>query len=343
MEDSVDLQGDTNSIMRSMIILSAMNLRNFRNAILAVSLGLAMGLGVIGKAEGAAQVNWGSERFATNLTSEGMGHAMGANFTFELGAFDPGFTPTASNRHEWMARWHPAGSSSYAETYRFFAGSVAVDTGSPVFAPSNRGYIWGFDTRSPGGPVEWVLITNPDWRWPVASELAMPLDWCVNDAIAVVGWINSPDGTCHIQSERLDLAGADPNDPVVWRDGTFGSSAGDETVAGWSADPDGDGRSNLLEFALGTSALEGDGEGGMIPGIEHVDGSAYQTLSIARRKRPAVDYVPEVSSDLGNWSSGAADVEILEDTETRLVLRAREPRSAGRCFLRLRVHLRVED
>lgn len=303
---------------------------------------LSVFLGAVAPAS-AAQVNWGSERLATNLTSGPVEGAMDASFTFELGAFDPGFTPTAENRNQWVSRWHSAASAGYHETFRFFTGSVLVDGSIPAFSPSNRAYIWGFNARDAGQTVEWVLITNPTWTWPSSSGISTPVEWCVIDATtAVVGQINAQDGSCHMRSASL-FVGPDRNDPLVWRDSTFGSSSTNAVVAGWDADPDGDGRSNLLEFALGTGALAGDGSSGIVLGSEMFGGATYQTLTVERVRRPAVDYIPEVSSDLVNWESGAGFIEVSEDSETRLMVRDRMPRKGNRRFMRLNVRLNTAN
>lgn len=317
--------------MKSLRRIHCLNILSANAAAIVALFGFPVG------AAGAAQVNWGSERFATSLTSAGEGSPMDASFTFELGAFEPGFVPTAANRNEWVSRWQGAASAGYNETFRFFTGSVLVDSANPVFSASNQGYIWGFNSRASGQTVEWVLITSPSWLWSSASGIATPLEWCVVEAsVAVVGQINAADGSCHMRSASLTLAG-NPNDPIAWRDTTFGSSAYMEAIAGWDADPDGDGSSNLLEFALGTEALTGDGGSAMTLGTAMTGGSEYQTLSVARVRRPSLVYIPEVSSDLSHWSSGEEAVEVMEDSESRLTVRDRVPRAGNRRFIRLSV------
>jgi hypothetical protein len=304
---------------------------------------LMLSLDAVTGTAGAAQVNWGSERFATNLTSEGEASAMGANFTFELGAFEPGFVPTVANRDEWVSRWHRAGNAVYNETFRFVTGSVLVDTSDPAFSSANQGYIWGFDSRVQGQVVEWILITNPAWMWPADSGIAAPVEWCVVDATtAVVGQINAPDGSCHMRTASLTL-GLDANDPSVWRDATFGSSSSNPAIAGWEADPDGDGVSNLMEFALGTEALLGDHGAGINLGSEVIGGATYQTLSVERVQRPLIDYIAEVSSDLAHWSSGPDALDVVEDSEGCLTVRDRMPREGNRRFIRLSVRFKALD
>jgi len=303
---------------------------------LVVVVGIAL-VRLAGGSVWAAQVNWGSDRFATNLTGGG---AMDESFTFELGAFEPGFEPTEANRDQWSTRWRAAATAGYHGTAHFFSGSVVVDGTNPAFAPTNQGYIWGFDSRESGRTVEWILITHPDWRWPAGSGTAAPIEWCVAGAsVAVVGGINASDGSWHMRSARLTLG----LDPGGWREATFGASAPDLAVAGWEADPDGDGFPNILEFALGTEALRGNGGGGITLGFEQRDGGLHRTLSVARVRRASIDYIPELSSDLVTWSSGGDVFEIVEDRENRLTVRDRMPFTGGRGFLRLRVAFRVED
>ena len=72
------------------------------------------------------------------------------------------------------------------------------------------------------------------------------------------------------------------------------------------ADLDGDGVSNLMEYALGSDPRNpADGLNGMQMSLTNISGSQYLTLSFKRRKTSSVtlQYVPESSSDVQTWSS----------------------------------------
>ena len=97
----------------------------------------------------AAQVNWGTSRLATNYTSDLQPLGQGGGFTFEVGAFEEGFVPTAENANQWEENWISAGAASYNTQFSFAAGSaVQLESG---IGEGTQGYIWGFDARADGG------------------------------------------------------------------------------------------------------------------------------------------------------------------------------------------------
>lgn len=114
----------------------------------------------------------------------------------------------------------------------------------------------------------------------------------------------------------------------TWRARHFGSSGIGEP----EADPDGDGRSNLLEYATGSNP-NSTVNTGMIEA--QFEGSAF-VLTI--RKGPGakdVRYEVEGSSNLSSWSPSL--VTILDNNASMLRVRFNETTAAG--FLRLKVTL----
>lgn len=72
------------------------------------------------------------------------------------------------------------------------------------------------------------------------------------------------------------------------------------------ADLDGDGVSNLMEYALGSDPRNpADGLNGMQMSLTNISGSQYLTLSFKRRKTSSIllQYIPESSADVQTWSS----------------------------------------
>lgn len=132
-----------------------------------------------------------------------------------------------------------------------------------------------------------------------------------------------------------DLAAGDPP-AAFWRLSKFGPAANTAAVAGDGADPDQDGVSNLLEYAIGldplAASLDGLPDGGVLGG--------YLTLAV--QKNPDATDVTcrvQVSGDPGAGPAwGTDETTILQDTPTLLEVRDNIPvSSAPRRFIRLQV------
>jgi hypothetical protein len=81
-------------------------------------------------------------------------------------------------------------------------------------------------------------------------------------------------------------------------------------ISGDSADPDGDGRDNLTEFALGLAPRVPDAAGSPAAGIANISGTNYLTLTF-RRRVPTLDLTYTVQNNdlLGtSWTSTASIV-----------------------------------
>ncbi|MBK8036262.1 MAG: VCBS repeat-containing protein [Verrucomicrobiaceae bacterium] len=113
-----------------------------------------------------------------------------------------------------------------------------------------------------------------------------------------------------------------------------------ESVSTWgdSADADGDGRSNLLEYAFGGDPTSGSDSGDAVataPQTE-TDGTTYFHLSfIMRHSDPDLIYTPEVTADFTTWNSGptyfqhvAPDV-VLDADFTQVTYRYLVPVTSG--------------
>ncbi|MDB4730031.1 lamin tail domain-containing protein [bacterium] len=119
------------------------------------------------------------------------------------------------------------------------------------------------------------------------------------------------------------------------------SEQADPSVSGVLADPDGDGVSNLLEYALGTDPEVSDGVlEGLVVGH---DSNSYLALSFTRITNAAdLTYLVEIGNDLTGWSMNSSVVDTVDqgdDAETVIVrdlIPLQEP-PAMRRFMRLRV------
>jgi hypothetical protein len=102
------------------------------------------------------------------------------------------------------------------------------------------------------------LFADPKFLNPASAppDLHLRLDSPAIDAgdpafVAASGETDA-DGGARITGSRVEI-GADELDPFsAWRAGRFGASAGDEAIAGATADPDRDGALNVAEYATGT-------------------------------------------------------------------------------------------
>lgn len=115
------------------------------------------------------------------------------------------------------------------------------------------------------------------------------------------------------------------------------------TIVGPLADPDGDGRANLLEYAFGLAPAAIEAASPVASA--YVAGRLTMTF-VRRLDAPDLAYLPEVSDTLGVWSGGSDQVEtvateLLDDTRELVTVRDRV--GGPRRFLRLRVELRPAE
>jgi hypothetical protein len=140
----------------------------------------------------------------------------------------------------------------------------------------------------------------------------------------------------------------------VWQQQAFGAQASDPAIAGWEADPDGDGLSNLLERAFRLSPLTADaapmpptsGSAGL-PRVTVSTGATQGPLlsmQYVRRKAQWQDspqYFPEVSSTLAqdDWTTltGSTTVTSLDGEWERVVITESAASSQPARFARVRV------
>ncbi len=135
-----------------------------------------------------------------------------------------------------------------------------------------------------------------------------------------------------------------------WLDAEFPGET-DAAIIGADADPDGDGVSNLLEYALGLDPNAASREGLPVLGVGAftVDGveGEYLTLTATLLDAADFDFAVDVASELGDWAEGAG-VAVGPgvsngDGTTTYTFRDTEPVSSSeRRFMRLSLSERIE-
>lgn len=106
------------------------------------------------------------------------------------------------------------------------------------------------------------------------------------------------------------------------------------TLAAWRAtygadldNPARDGLVNLVKYALGLDPAR-LAQLSQVPSstLTTIGSARYLTLRLPRRmRRPDVDYIAEVGSDLGVWNSGPGHTVTMQDDDTLLVVRDATP------------------
>ncbi len=139
------------------------------------------------------QINWGSLDGSSIVDSNGV-TLEAASFTFELGAFASGFTPTESNVSDWFGNWYAFGRATYHEAGGVFAGqygmydSTYTDHNNGQFEDLGIGrdaYIWVYNSKEPLPGVEWFVARANNWSFPDffvdCCNNALPIEWSMSD------------------------------------------------------------------------------------------------------------------------------------------------------------------
>ena len=123
----------------------------------------------------------------------------------------------------------------------------------------------------------------------------------------------------------------------AWRFERFGTVAATGNAAD-TADPDGDGFANLVEYAAGTLPTSAASRPSVVPTF--VAAGEYRYLTVEFGRDPAASDVgleAEVSADLTDWQRGDPHVSVLENSPGLLRVRDNTAKdSATQRFLRLR-------
>lgn len=262
----------------------------------------------------AAKVVWQSIPNSSHVTSQNV--SLDDAASFELGTFAPGFVPSLANRSQWASKWTVLDRTSFNPNTSFFASNVSFDTNDAPFVAGRQAYMWG---SSGGANPEWILVTSNNWKWPEAT-LGFPTVWSILEGTPVTGEINTSGSPFLLRTTPSGGAAGSSLTPDQWLAQHFEpEDLSGEMTTDLSADPDGDGRTNLLEMAIGSDPNIPQVERS-VPynvGWEEVSGFYYLKLTVDKQAIQQVDYRVEVSGDLENWLSGSHyTTTLFEDIST---------------------------
>ena len=125
-------------------------------------------------------------------------------------------------------------------------------------------------------------------------------------------------------------------DFTLWAQSSFtAADLANPARSGLLADPDGDGASNLLEFAMGTLPLDATSR----PVLNMTTANSQTTISFTRaRQALGVTYVVQQSGDLVNWTPVTTPLSVVSQTSSTEVVQTVVPQVSGQTqFFRLTV------
>lgn len=302
------------------------------------SLGLLLACSTLAttRAEGA-KLLWQSVPHSTDIVATG--EPFTEAVTFELGTFTPPFKPSVVNLGQWAEHWNVIDRTSYNPETGFFASTVQFVNNEPPYVEGRQVYMWG---TTGGIDPEWLLVTKGDWEFPSAN-LGFPLTWNIAEASRViVGAIDRDGDPFLMRSARVNGSLLTPSlSPEQWLGVFFNEEQlGAGRIGDLSADPDGDGRDNLMEMALGTHPLQPEVLAALPLAVDlvTVSGFRYLRLTVAKGNVQQLRYHVEVSDLESPWQRGAGHTVVLTDNVATLSVRDKVAFETGRPrFIRLTV------
>lgn len=154
---------------------------------------------------------------------------------------------------------------------------------------------------------------------PGSTTTTATLDPGVEDIVIEVASYNAV-GDSVVQKDMLD--------PEIWRYRTFGmvDPSLNQSSSQWSHDADGDGVTNLWEYAYGTNPRMAGSVARPEMRMAVVSGNHFLEYRLPRDRRRGTQYVGSVSTDLSaNWLTGPPHCVIVEDGENHLLFRSTTP------------------
>ena len=201
--------------------------------------------------------------------------------------------------------------------------------------------------KADGSVVTWGSSTKGGSGGPTNIGVGVPIPATIYTRISSTAPGGSVSGNITLtspgaQTQTVALSGTVTEGPTythqeLWRFANFGSYSSDGSAAD-SADPDGDGLSNLMEYALGT----GPNSSGVMPALLALNGAnlEYTYTRSTAAKDNGVTYQIEWSDTLetGSWSTQTVTEQIQGTQGALETVKASIPKgTSGKRFLRLKV------
>lgn len=210
-----------------------------------------------------------------------------------LGSFSLGFTPGLNNRSEWSGNWQSLAVTKYARDLGYFEGVAQLSSNAGKFAAGNKIWVWIFNRQG-----QWCLYSRPTWVWPTIGNGGGPPP--VPSYIDVLDAQTVITGSLHVSGSEIQLA---DNSTYLCPQISYDQWSKlflTEVTKSPSLDADGDGRSNLEEYALGGDPSIYDSIENPFSFVKQNNVSGF-LCKIDKAWNAGELYNVELSGDLVNW------------------------------------------
>jgi hypothetical protein len=192
----------------------------------------------------------------------------------------------------------------------------------------------GLPNPSAATSVSWSVVSGPGSVTFGNPNQAATTATCDAAGTYVLRLI-ADDGEIKTFDDTTLVLGARLTPFQTWQRDEFGPQADNPLLAGDMADPDGDGLSNLLEFALGTKPNQA-GATTIVHDLESIDGTHYLRLTISRNPAATdLTFTVQTTTDLSDPNAWTDADTVIEEKTPKLVVR--DKLAGPRRFIRLRV------
>jgi hypothetical protein len=181
------------------------------------------------------------------------GSAFSDEMTVQIGIFENSFIPTDDNLTDWPTHWRALSEANFLPPTGI-AESFSTQDQPANFPPFQQFYAFGYQQVGPN-EAEVFLATDPAWLIPSNDPFTEVVQADIPLASTFI--VGSVDGTLSVQTEAVGASTPPPLYYTEWLLKYFSEAErGDPLVTGVSADPDGDGLGNALEYLAGSEPGE---------------------------------------------------------------------------------------